>query len=386
MLFAPFRRVFKKLRAVLRPAIAFEIWFTLIFVISFAPVTAWLLKWIVARSGQYAISDNELLVFFISIHGIIFLLLSIGFVLAFWFAEQTGLIVIVVDATRGRNVPVSRILWEHAKCLPALLHLGLLQAAGYLVAGIPFGCGIGLTYRLLLWEWDFYYYLNVQPWSWWLALSIASALFAAYLLIAAWLYIRWLFSIPILVFEHTGAVEALKKSWQQTRGRFRKYGFPLAGCWLVVIISSLVTAWLMSAVAAQILVHTGSLRVMVPTVLGILAVITLVDLMWLIIGKSLHVMQMAHFYLETDDVALEPNNSALASDRPLPAGLRRMVGLVAVVFLLSAGITAGMAFFQRLETSRNIEITGHRGSKVRAPENTISAIRQAIAEGADYAE
>jgi glycerophosphoryl diester phosphodiesterase len=33
-----------------------------------------------------------------------------------------------------------------------------------------------------------------------------------------------------------------------------------------------------------------------------------------------------------------------------------------------------------------VEITGHRGSKVRAPENTLSALRQAIDEGADYAE
>ena len=31
-------------------------------------------------------------------------------------------------------------------------------------------------------------------------------------------------------------------------------------------------------------------------------------------------------------------------------------------------------------------MTGHRGSKVSAPENTLSALRQAISEGADYAE
>ncbi len=63
-----------------------------------------------------------------------------------------------------------------------------------------------------------------------------------------------------------------------------------------------------------------------------------------------------------------------------------MAWLIAAVVLLSVGITAGMGFFQRLDTNRNIEITAHRGSKVRAPENTLSALRQAIAEGADYAE
>ena len=50
------------------------------------------------------------------------------------------------------------------------------------------------------------------------------------------------------------------------------------------------------------------------------------------------------------------------------------------------GIVAGAAFLQGFNTKRTVEITGHRGSKVRAPENTLSALRQAIAEGADYAE
>jgi glycerophosphoryl diester phosphodiesterase len=50
------------------------------------------------------------------------------------------------------------------------------------------------------------------------------------------------------------------------------------------------------------------------------------------------------------------------------------------------GVAAGAAFIEDFKINRTIEITGHRGSKVRAPENTLSALRQAIAEGADYAE
>lgn len=370
----------------MKPAAAFEIWSTIIFVVSFAPASAWLMNRIVARSGQHAVSDNDLLAFFLSKPGILFLLLSIGFVLAFWFAEQAGLLTIVVKATHGSKISVSRTLWEYIKHLPALIRLGLLQAAVYLVVAIPFGFAIGLTYWLLLREWDLYYYLNVQPLSWWIALSIAGALLSAYLLLAAWLYVRWLFSIPVLVFENTGAIEALKKSWKQTRGQFRKLGFPLAGCWLAVIILSSVMTWLISSVAAKVVANTVTLGVMVPTVLAALAVMAITDLMWLIIGKTIHVVLMAHFYLETAEISPEPVEPAPVSVGPLPAGLRWAAWLAAVVIFLSAGITAGIGFFGRVDTSRNIEITGHRGSKVRAPENTLSALRQAIIEGADYAE
>jgi len=386
MFFAPYRWVLKHLRVVLKPAIAFEIWFTLIFVVSFAPASAWLMNQLVASSGQYAVSDHDLLAFFVSFSGIVFLLLSVGFVLAFWFAEQVGLLIILVKATRGRNVSVSSVLWENIKHLPPLIRLGLLQAVGYLVASIPFGLGIGLTYWLLLREWDIYFYLNVQPLSWWIALAVAGTISAAYLLLAAWIYIRWLFSIPALVFENATPTEALRKSWQQTRGRFRELGSPLAVCWLTVILSSLAMTWLISAVAARLLFHTSALRVLIPMVLGTLALITIVDLIWFIIGKTVHVMLMVSSYLDTIGVEQKPREPAPATRRISPTGLIRIGWIIAAVVLLFMGIAAGTAFLERLDINRTIAITAHRGSKVRAPENTLSALRQAIAEGADYAE
>ncbi len=386
MLIARYRWVFEHIRSVLKPAIAFEIWSTLIFVVSFAPASAWLMHGLIARSGQYAVSDTDLVAFFLSFGGILFLLLSVGFVLAFWFAEQAGLLIILVKAGHGRNVPVSRVLWENLQHTPALLRLGLLQAAGYLVAGIPFGFGVGLTYWLLLREWDIYYYLNVQPLSWWIALAVGGTISAAYLLLAAWLYIRWLYSIPTLVFENATAVGALRKSWQQTRGRVRELGFPLALCWLAVIVSSLGLTWLINVVAARLIANTGALRVLVPTVLGTLALLAIVDLIWFIIGKTVHVMLMASSYLEATGVEQEPGEPALATSGPLPPGVKRIGWLVAAVVLLFVGIAGGRAFLERRHINRTIKITAHRGSKVRAPENTLSALRQAITEGADYAE
>ena len=166
MIFLRNRLAREHLRFVLKPAIAFEFWSTLIFMASFAPASGWLLNRLVASSGQLAVSDNDLLAFFLSPPGLLFLIFSVGFVLAFWFAEQVGLLIISVNAVFQKKVFVSRVLWEQIKRLPALIRLGLLQAAIYLAASIPFLLGIGLTYLLLLRKWDLYYYLNVRPASW----------------------------------------------------------------------------------------------------------------------------------------------------------------------------------------------------------------------------
>jgi glycerophosphoryl diester phosphodiesterase len=386
MLFLRYRRIREHLRFVLKPAIAFEFWSTLIFMVSITPATGWLLNRLVASSGQYAVSDNDLLAFFLSSPGLLFLILSVGFVLAFWFAEQVGLLIISVKAVFEKKVSVSHVLWEQITHLPALFRLGLLQAAVYLVASIPFVLGIGLTYLLLLREWDLYYYINVRPLSWWIAVAIAGTILAAYLLLAAWLYIRWLFSIPVLVFEDATPTGALRKSWRQTRGRSRELAVPLAICWVFVLISSFAMTWLVRAAAAQLLDPAGlTLKVVVPVVIGTLALIAILDAMWFIIGKIMHVLLMADFYHEMMEGKQKPSAPVVAARIISPTALKRIGWLIAGIALI-IGVTTGAAFIQGFNIKRAVEITGHRGSKLRAPENTLSALRQAIAEGADYAE
>jgi glycerophosphoryl diester phosphodiesterase len=387
MLQTRYRSAVKRLRAVFKPAMAFEIWSTLIFMVSFAPASGWLLNRLVAASGQFAVSDNDLVAFFLSTPGILFLIFSVGFVLTFWFAEQAGLLIISVKAAFEKRVTVSQVLWEQIAHLPALIRLGLLQAAGYLSASIPFVLGIGLVYWLLLTEFDLYFYINVRPLNWWIALIIAAMISVAYLLLFAWLYVRWLFSIPTLVFEDTTPLGALRKSWRQTRGRFRELAAPLAIWWIVVLSSSVAITWLVRAGAAQLLDQEAgfTLRFVVPLVAGALALIAILDIIWFVIAKIVHVMLMADFYLGIAENEQKLSAPIKTSARLSPGTLKRIGWGVAGVALV-AGVMAGATFLQGFNIKHTVEITGHRGSKVRAPENTLSAVRHAIAEGADFAE
>ena len=89
------------LKEVLRPAIVFYVWSTLIFVASFIPASGWVLQQLVARMGQSAVSDHDLLNFVLSLPGALFVLLTVGLVLTYWFAEQAAILVIMVHAVRG---------------------------------------------------------------------------------------------------------------------------------------------------------------------------------------------------------------------------------------------------------------------------------------------
>jgi glycerophosphoryl diester phosphodiesterase len=280
---------------------------------------------------------------------------------------------------------VSLVLRDNLARLPALVRLGLLQGAAFLGLGIPAGIGTWLALRALLGEWDFYFYLNVRPASWWIFVAVTGTLLATYGAIAVWLYVRWLFAIPALVFENARPMAALRRSWRRTRGRFLRLAGPLALSWFIVLLSSFLMTWLIRSLASRALEGAGlTLALIVPTVLVTLALLALVELVWFIIGKTAHVILVADAYL---DSAVEPGVGTwpAASPRISPAGFRRLGWLIAAIAGLM-GIAAGVAFLEALNLDRSVAITAHRGSKYEAPENTLSAIRQAIADGADYAE
>jgi glycerophosphoryl diester phosphodiesterase len=200
------------------PVITFEFWFSLIYIAGLSPLAAWLLNRLVVSSDQLVISNHELLTFFLSIRGILFLLFSISLFLALGFAEQAGLLILAIACAYSGMTSVSSALWEEIGHFPALVRLGLMQAVLYSAACIPFGGGLALTYLILLGDRDLNYYLSARPWEWWVALAIATALALCFFLVAAWLFVRWLFAVPALVFEDAAPADALKKSWKRTRG------------------------------------------------------------------------------------------------------------------------------------------------------------------------
>ena len=178
----------------------------------------------------------------------------------------------------------------------------------------------------------------------------------------------------------------MRKSWQQSRGRFRELAAPLAVCWIGVIVLSLTTTWLVSIAAAQFLNQAGlTLKVVVPAVVATLAAIAILDIMWLIVGKIVHVLLMAGFYRETAGGKQKPSTTHPSPAKLSPTTLKAVGWLIAGMVLI-VGVISGVAFLKGFNIQRTVDITGHRGSKVRAPENTLSALQIAIDEGADYAE
>ena len=381
-----YRWSWDRLRKIARPVVAFEFWFSVLYAAAFTPMAAWLLNRLVVSGGQLAISNYDLIGFLLSARGIAFLLLSLAFILTLWYAEQVGLMIIALGACLDRKTSVSFALRENIVLLPELILLGILQAACYGAVCLPFAGGAALTYWLLLGDRDINYYLTFRPWNWYVALAIVGVLGTACLFLVTWLFVRWIFAVPAVVFEKTTARGAMSVSWRRTRSRFWSMAIVLGSWWLAVFAASLATNGLIEIGATRLLNNAGlSLTLILPTVLGTLALVTTAGLAWLIVGKIGYSLMVVGLYLE----AAEPQDRQGKADW-VPPGLSparlRMLGWTGAGIALLVAIASGVLLLENLDLSRPIAVTAHRGSSLKAPENTMSAIRQAITDGADYAE
>jgi glycerophosphoryl diester phosphodiesterase len=84
-------------------------------------------------------------------------------------------------------------------------------------------------------------------------------------------------------------------------------------------------------------------------------------------------------------VLLKPEFVAIDADNPWLRLTRARLVLVAAAGCLGA-IIAGILFERSVQLEDNTGIMAHRGASAAAPENTMAAVRQAIADGADWVE
>jgi glycerophosphoryl diester phosphodiesterase len=382
-----YKNAWNNLRREIKPIIGFEIWFSLIFAVVLAPFTAWLVNNLLISNGQIAVSNEDILSFFISFRGALFIVLSASFFIGLAFWEWIGSMVISMAAADGRVISVSRVLGEEAVHFWSVIRMGMLQAVIYFSAGLPFLAAGALTYFTFLAEHDINYYLSVRPWQLWIALFISAIIGGSYLLLGAWLYIRWLFAIPALIFENARPVEALRKSWQRTRHRVIELAMPQAVWWLFILLASFVTALLLKVLFTFVLVNAGlNLYVILPVAVVALGAIFMTQLFWFILGKTVYMFLIVDFYRQTVKQKIGLHEKWWLLKKISPAILQK-IGWISVCLAFVSTIFIGVAFFESFNFDRHdIAVTAHRGSSLKAPENTISALEQAIADGADYAE
>ncbi|MDP2578176.1 MAG: glycerophosphoryl diester phosphodiesterase membrane domain-containing protein, partial [Candidatus Palauibacterales bacterium] len=218
------RAVWRQFRAGFWRFFEFDVFFKILAAVVLQPISAWLASVLISSTGYPAFSNERIIAFLLSPVGVTTVIVSGTAAAAIIFTEFAGLVVLNADLSSSRPMTSAEALWRTIKKLPELAKLGMVVIVAFGLALAPFAALAALTYRALLSGADINYFLAETPPRFWAAVAIGLVLLIGAALVVAMLYIRWIFSVPALLFEAKGAVAALRKSSELVAGSMLKVG------------------------------------------------------------------------------------------------------------------------------------------------------------------
>jgi hypothetical protein len=128
------------------------------------------------------------------------------------------------------------------KSLGKLMELGVRQVIAGALYLAPLAAIGAASFFLMTSQHDLNYLLTVKPPTFWIGAFVAAFLGIGGLLIIGWLYIRWIFSVPLCMLEGDKPAVAMRKSRTRVAGKFRQIAVIIWGWGLLILADQSIPA------------------------------------------------------------------------------------------------------------------------------------------------
>ena len=367
----------------------YDIFFKIIVTTVFAPLSAGIINRLIAAGGSYVIGNEQIIAFVFTPGGIFTVIVSGALALGIIFAEQTGIILIASQSRFGRRIKSYEALFGMLEHLRALVELGARQITIGLLYLAPLAVVTGAVYYYLDSGYDLNYLWLEKPPVFWFSAALAGISGICGLLVIGVLFVRWIFAVPLCVLENDTPSVALRKSRRMVSGNFWQIAVTLLGWALLIGAAGVLITFVLDWLGDFILNRIGqNPKVVIPAVCVLLGIYGLTASALTFIGFTAGCLLIVELYYPISaEKWLFPAKKQVrntAGQSPGPARRRTVWAIVLMTLIITS--TSSYFILDSIDLDHRVAVTAHRGSSMDAPENTLSAIRQAIEDGADYAE
>ncbi len=384
-------KIYSDIRQSFIKLFAFDIFCKVIIFIVYIPLTSWILTKMISFSGSSFIDHNSFAKFALTPEGIITIILWSTFAVAIYQFQLAGIIAISINKKAGEKVKLAHIFGFIFKRFPKILELSLRQCITYLLYISPFAIIAGLIFIWISSKYDLEYLAVNKPPIFWLGIFSALALITILLFILIPIIIRWQFSLPILLFQNYRPKQALKKSTQLAKKFFWKISLAILG-WgvLSTLFFIIFTITFYQNLVFFVIRNLKGNFLTLPTIALLIIIYFLLIAFFSFIAFTVNSLIIFHLYLEILafnkielPIILKRNESFPKYKTPIPLKyiyiLIFSLLLVSILFIIHSLKQANLDYA--------VTITAHRANTTNAPENTLSAIQEAINQNAaQYAE
>ncbi len=349
----------------------------------FAPIAGLAGKWLLGRT---VLDSTALVSFVLSPCGFTALALAAIAAMSLRLGEHAGLSVIFFGALNDRKVSARealRLVWRNA--LDLVRVSARLVGAGLLTL-LPLAAVSGWFAIRLLRQHDVNYYLKFRPTEFIAAIISIGVVACAVGAVLLWLVLRWRWVVQVVLFEQKEPREAFAESRTLTSGLRWKLLLTFLGVIAVMAGLGLIASLLGSLCASVVLSLMDSSVTSLAISFGVLLLLrVVVGAICTFLGSCVDAGVFTSLYHRR---ALELGRKASITGEevgghvPPPRWLPWGLALGSLGFVVCAAWLATDA----IPEERPVTIHAHRGVATRAPENSLPAVRDAIASGADYLE
>lgn len=353
------------------------------------PALALLLRLFLMRQGRAALSDQEILFFFLSPVGMLAVVIVGGIWIGVSLLEQAGLMVVGFGAAENRRVSWFGALRYVLGEISRILRLGSVLLVGITLLAAPILALVGGVYWAFLRHYDINYYLVNRPPEFVWAAGIAGVLVAVLGVLLLIKIVSWSLALPAVLFEDLRPVAAMRDSVSDSRGH-RWTIFRWIGAWLAAaILASMALTWTIGFIGRLAVPTSGDSFTVVALMIGAVGLISLVaNAVLSFVSAALLALLTVRLYRDVSGpgaLARDLAEVGSLAERPTLRIPRKRLLWVGALIGLGAALIAGV-IVRSVRLEDHAVIVAHRGAMMHAPENTMAAMRRAIADSADYLE
>lgn len=278
--------------------------------------------------------------------------------------------------------------------IPIILILGANLFLRFALFSLPFLAILGITYFTILTDYDINYYYVRRPPAFWISISIGGLSLIGHLTLTLKYLTRWIFILHLTLLENEPVGGVFRRSGELVQG----VGMQI----LKILILWIVSIWVFITVTTTgyayinsfILGIIGSSPKIAIPIMSFLYIFDFIfsTLLILLVSPvfSIVLTQLYYRRLHTTELIVPEDvksESNISEENPSYFRLfQKVTPWVVTAMILISVVTLGIFLAAGIHKLDRVEVTAHRGSSTRAPENTLSAIRQAITDQSDYAE
>ncbi len=384
-------KILATLRRFFIPLILTSLFYRVIAITILTPLVSAYAGLFFAGSGRLVIANEEIAEFFLQPIGFFALLVIAACSLTLAALEQACLMALLTQ--KDAAGAVSRVIQAFrfaSKQILGIHKIALRIVLRVIATSAPFLIVAVVVYIALLREHDINYYLTSKPAEFKLALIVGMLLTAGLGITLIRYAVRVVFSLPILMFEARKPSEALRESALQSEPRRLLIAMGI-GAWglTVFAVSGLSAAAFIWASQMSLPFLLGNNTFLVP-VFGLLFLsLTICQVLISIVATaSFSTLVMILYDPLTPTVKRVNGRQAggRANRYKTKLPLSGRVVVVGVVVSFFAATLSGWWLLSRTDLEDLTEVVAHRGASGTAPENTLSAVKQAIADSANWVE